>query len=62
MIFNPIVYLKETKEELGRIIWPSRQETVRFTIIVIVASVIIGAYIAGVDFALATLAEKFLYK
>lgn len=62
MVFNPIAYLKETKIELSRIVWPTRRETVRFTIIVIVASILIGAYIAGIDYVLTSIADNFLYK
>lgn len=62
MVFNPLAYIKESKHELLRIVWPTRKETVRFTVIVIVASVIIGTYIAGIDFVLASLADNFLYK
>lgn len=60
--FKPIAYIKESKVELTKIIWPTRQETLKFTLIVIFASVVIGAYIAGLDFTLTSVAEKFLYK
>jgi preprotein translocase subunit SecE len=62
MIFNPIGYIKESRLELSRIVWPTRKETLRFTVIVIIASVIIGTYVAGIDFILTTLADNFLYK
>lgn len=62
MAFNPIDYLKESRAELGKIVWPSRRETIRFTAIVILASIVIGGYIAGIDFILASLADNFLYK
>jgi len=60
MAFNPLSYLKESKSEFDKVIWPSRQETLRLTILVIVISVVIGAYIAGLDAIFTTIVERFL--
>ena len=62
MVFNPLTYIKESKIELGKVIWPSRKETIRLTLVVSIASVIVGMYIAGLDALFATLADMFLYK
>ena len=62
MKLNPIAYVKESKNELKRIVWPTRKETLRFTVIVIIATVLVGAYIAGLDYIFAALAEKFIYR
>ncbi|MCM2339006.1 MAG: preprotein translocase subunit SecE [Burkholderiales bacterium] len=44
-------YFKETKIELKHVIWPTKYQTILYTIIVIVLSVLI-AYILGVfDYA-----------
>lgn len=40
-------YLKETKTELKHVIWPSRRQTIFYTVIVIVLSMVI-AYLLGV--------------
>ncbi len=47
-VFGPN-FLKEAYAELKRVRWPTRQETVRLTTIVIVASVAIGAYVGVLD-------------
>lgn len=39
--------------ELKKVTWPSRQDTIRLTIIVIFISLIIGFYIGIIDFLLA---------
>lgn len=62
MAINPIAYVKESRNELNRIVWPTRKETLRYTIIVIIATVIVGAYIAGLDYFLAAFADKYLYR
>lgn len=39
--------------ELKKVTWPTKQETIRLTMIVIVISLIIGLYIGIIDFLLA---------
>ena len=60
MAFNPLTYIKESKAEFSKVVWPSRQETQRLTILVIIVSIIVGAYIAGLDAILTKLVERFL--
>lgn len=42
-------FLKEVVAELKKVTWPTRQETVKLTVIVIVISVLVGAFIGGLD-------------
>ena len=44
-------------EELKRVQWPTKAETVRLTTIVVVISLIIGAYIGIIDVGLAKILE-----
>jgi len=60
MPFNPITYFKESKAELEKVIWPSRMGTLKLTVMVILVSIIVGAYIAGLDAIFAKVAEKFI--
>ncbi|OGD86293.1 preprotein translocase subunit SecE [Candidatus Curtissbacteria bacterium RBG_13_35_7] len=60
MALNPLAYIKESKAELDKVEWPTRKETLRLTILVLVVSVIVGAYVSGLDAIFATLIEKFL--
>jgi len=41
-------YLKETKTELKHVIWPNKNQTIFYTIIVIVLSVLV-AYLLGIS-------------
>jgi preprotein translocase subunit SecE len=34
--------IRETRSELKKVVWPTREETIRLTIVVLVISVIIG--------------------
>jgi preprotein translocase subunit SecE len=47
---SPTKFLKEVKAELKKVVWPSRKEVVKLTIIVVIVSIIIGAYIGVLDF------------
>ena len=60
MAINPIVYLKESKAEFDKVIWPNRQETLRLTLVVLFISLVVGAYIVGLDAIFTTIVEKFL--
>lgn len=45
-----VEYFKDTKAELKHVIWPTRAQTLAFTVIVIVLSVIIGYFLGIFDF------------
>ncbi len=47
---TPIAFLRETYDELKKVKWPTRDEVVRLTIVVIVISLAIGLYIGGLDY------------
>lgn len=54
---SPLKFLKETKDELEKVTWPSRKEVIRLTIVVIFASLFVGIYIGGIDFGMTKLLE-----
>ncbi len=47
---GPVVFLKEVRGELSKVVWPTREEVVKLTIIVVAVSLAIGLYIGGLDF------------
>ena len=47
---SPRAFLLETYDELQKVVWPTRDEVVRLTIIVIFISVAVGLYIGGLDY------------
>lgn len=57
-IFN---FFKEVKEELGKVVWPTREQTIRYTILVIVVTFVVGVVLGGLDYVL-TLLTTFLIK
>lgn len=53
MVLNPITYVRESYLELKKVVWPTRAQGVRLTIMVIAVSILVGAYIAGLDYIFA---------
>ncbi|EKE13313.1 MAG: hypothetical protein ACD_13C00039G0004 [uncultured bacterium] len=60
MAFSPIAYLKESRIELSKVVWPTRAVTLRLTLLVLIVSVIVGAYIAGLDALFTKITENFI--
>ena len=60
-IFTKITtFLKEVRLEMKKVNWPSRQETIRKTLVVIGISVAIAIFLGAIDFVLTTLLNKFI--
>ncbi|MEK7624144.1 MAG: preprotein translocase subunit SecE [Patescibacteria group bacterium] len=55
-------FLQEAMQEFKRINWPTRQETIRYTIFVIGFSVIMALLLGLFDFAFLSLLDKFFVK
>lgn len=47
---TPVGFLRETKDELKKVVWPTRQEVIRLTLVVIAISLIVGLFLGGLDF------------
>ena len=48
-------FVGETKQELKKVTWPSKQELLQSTLVVIVTTFILAAFIGVVDFCLSFL-------
>ncbi len=58
---NPLSnYLRESREELRKVAWPSRKTVVRDTLIVVGISVIMAAFFGLLDFGLSNGFQKLL--
>ena len=42
-------FLKEVRQELRKVLWPTRRELVTYTIVVLVTVVVLTAYVFGLD-------------
>lgn len=57
---TPANFLRETYDELKKVVWPTRQEVIRLTVIVIIISVLVGLYIGAIDFIFTKATELLL--
>jgi preprotein translocase subunit SecE len=48
--------------ELRKVVWPSRQDTLHLTVVVLIVSVVIGSFLGGVDLGFAWLVEHVLLR
>jgi preprotein translocase subunit SecE len=55
-----IEFLKEVRIELKRVTWPTRQEAIKHTLIVIGLSLAVAAFLGGLDFLFSWLLNKFI--
>jgi len=60
MLNKITTFLKEVRLEMKKINWPTRQETLRYTLIVIGISVAVAAFLGALDFIFTTLLSKFI--
>lgn len=58
---NPFTFVRQVRDELVKVTWPTRKQTIEMTAVVLVVSTIIGVYITGLD-ALMTRMTQFLLK
>ena len=47
---------------MKKVNWPSRQETTKYTLIIIGVCVVVAIYLGGLDLLFTSLLEKFIYR
>jgi len=55
-----INFLKEVRLEIKKVNWPSRKETIRYTLIVVGVSVVIASFLGGIDYLCSLLINKLI--
>lgn len=53
-----ITFFKEAREELGKVVWPSREELIRHTVIVVVISLGVAALLGVLDLIFNTILQE----
>jgi preprotein translocase subunit SecE len=62
MATTPANFLRETRDELKKVVWPTRDEVIRLTGVVILVSLVVGIFLGGTDFILTKLIELIIVK
>jgi preprotein translocase subunit SecE len=57
---NPGEFLRQVRAETGKVVWPTRKETVTTTIMVLIMTSLLGIFFFGVDSAFAALVKALL--
>ncbi len=47
---SPQQFVKESIAELKKVVWPTKQQVVKLTLIVVGVSLLVGAFIGGLDY------------
>ena len=53
--------IKEIYAELGRVTWPTKEETTKLSIIVVSISIVIGLFLGVIDLAFSKIIAFFIY-
>jgi preprotein translocase subunit SecE len=59
---TPVSFLKEVKDELQKVTWPTRDEVIRLTGVVLIVRLGVGLFLGGTDFILTKLFEVLIIK
>lgn len=59
---NITQFLKEVRVELAKVSWPTRNQTVLYTLVVIGISLFMAVFLGLLDFGYKTIIDKFLLK
>lgn len=62
MAQTPVNFVKEVRDELKKVVWPSKEEVIRLTGVVVLVSAIVGIYLGGADFILTKLFEVLILR
>ena len=55
-----ISYIKEVKAETKNIKWPTKKQVINYTIVVIVLSILLAAYVGALDALFAKILSKII--
>jgi preprotein translocase subunit SecE len=54
---TPAQYLREVRDEMRKVAWPTRDEVVRYSIVVVVTVAVYMALVGGLDFLFGFMSE-----
>ena len=58
--YGTVQFFRDVKSELFKVVWPTRKETIRYTVTVIVFSLVIAAILGAADLGLITGFQKLI--
>lgn len=55
-------YIKSSVEELKKVTWPSKKETYQYTLLIVVISLAVAAYLGALDYLFDLGLKNLIYK
>jgi preprotein translocase subunit SecE len=55
-------FLKDVKTELGRVSWPTKKQTAQYTVVVILMSIAVAAFLTAWDSIFGFILNKLIFK
>ncbi len=56
-----IQFIKEAYIELRKVTWPSKQQVINYTMVVILISIVVAFFLGSLDMTFSSVIEKFLF-
>jgi len=53
-------YIKETRNELKRVNWPTRKQAIAYTVLVVAIAIVLAAYLGLLDYLFSNILEKYV--
>jgi len=57
---NPGEFLRQVRAETGKVVWPSRRETLMTGLMVVIMTALLGLFFFGVDSAFSAIVQALL--
>ncbi len=57
---SPGEFIRQVRTEIGKVVWPTRQETVQTAIMVLIMTVILAIFFLGIDAVFAAIVKGLL--
>ena len=55
-----VSFLKEVKLEIKKINWPTKKETIKYTLIVLGVCIVVATFLGGLDYLFSIILNKFI--
>lgn len=55
-----VTYLRDSFEELKKVTWPTRKQTINYSLAVVALSILVAVFIGGLDYGFSVGIEKLL--
>ncbi|MCI0558474.1 MAG: preprotein translocase subunit SecE, partial [Nitrososphaera sp.] len=57
-----VQFLQEARGELAKVVWPSQKQVARYTLIVVLATLVLAAYLGGLDYVFSSLVKGLIIR